>query len=203
VKGYYFITDPDYSAAGLISDVNEAVDAGVELIQYRNKSAGGRVMFEEATAIKKICGKGRARLIINDRIDVAMAVDADGVHIGQEDMPYEEVRRLLGKGKIIGVTVHGVEEALEAEADGADYLGVSPVFATGTKPDAGRACGISTLRAVRRACTKPIAAIGGINLTNVDEVIGAGADLVCAISAVVAKPDVSEQIRKFQRKYGI
>jgi len=203
VRGYYFITDPDYSAAGMLSDVKKAVDAGVEMVQYRNKNAGGRIMFDEAAVIKKICDKGRARLIVNDRIDVAMAVDADGVHIGQEDMPYRAVRRLLGKGKIIGVTVHGVEEALDAEREGADYLGVSPVFATGTKPDAGRACGIETLRAVRRACTKPIAAIGGIDLSNIDEVIEAGADLVCAISAVVAKTDVSEEIKKFQRKYGI
>jgi len=203
VRGYYFITDGGLSAGGMASDVEKAVAAGVGMIQYRNKTAGGRVMHEEAALIKRICAGTRTRLIINDRADIALAVDADGVHIGQEDMPYEAVRGLLGDGRIIGVTVHSVEEAVEFERRGADYLGVSPIFATGTKPDAGRACGIETLRAVRRACNKPLAAIGGIDLSNADEVIKAGADMLCAISAVVTKPDVSAEIMKFQRKYGL
>jgi thiamine-phosphate pyrophosphorylase len=203
MKGYYFITDEGLSAAGIMSDVEKAVAAGVTVIQYRNKTADTRRMFEEARRIRNICAGNGVRLIINDRIDIAMAVDADGVHIGNEDMPYDETRRLMGLGKIIGVTVHDVDEAVEAERRGADYLGVSPVFSTGTKADAGAPCGIETLAAIRRACAVPLVAIGGIDLSNTDDVIRAGADMVCAISAVVTKPDVAGEISRFQRKFGI
>ncbi len=203
MKGYYFITDEALSAAGTISDVEKAVAAGVAVVQYRNKSADTRRMYEEARVIREICAAGRARLIINDRLDIALAVDADGVHIGNGDMPYDEARRLLGGGKIIGVTVHNIGEAAEAERRGADYLGVSPIFTTGTKADAGAPCGTDTLAAIRRACAIPLVAIGGIDLFNVDDVIKAGADMICAISAVVTKPDVGAEISRFQRKFGI
>jgi thiamine-phosphate pyrophosphorylase len=203
MKGYYFITDESLSAAGTMSDVGKAVAAGARVIQYRNKTADTRRMFDEARRIRDICAGSGTRLIINDRIDIALAVDADGIHIGNEDMPYDEARRLMGGGKIIGVTVHDVGEAVEAERRGADYLGVSPIFVTGTKADAGAPCGIEMLAEIRQACSLPLVAIGGIDLSNADDVIGAGADMVCAISAVVTKPDVSEEILRFQRKFGI
>jgi thiamine-phosphate pyrophosphorylase len=203
MKGYYFITDESLSAAGVMSDARQAVTAGAEIIQYRNKTADTRRLYEEARRIRGICAGTRSRLIINDRIDIALAVGADGVHIGQEDLPYAESRRLLGGDAIIGVTVHTVAEAKEAEATGADYLGVSPVFATGTKSDAGAPCGVETLAAIRRACSVPVVAIGGIDLSNADECIAAGADMLCAISAVVTRPDVAAEILKFQRKYGL
>jgi thiamine-phosphate pyrophosphorylase len=203
MKGYYFITDEEYSAAGIISDVEKAVSAGVQMIQYRNKKAETRRMHEEARIIKDLCAGTAARLIINDRIDIALAVDADGVHIGQDDMPYGEARRLLGNNRLIGVTVHNVSEAREAEEWGADYLGVSPIFATGTKADAGAPCGTGVLADIRRACGIPVVAIGGIDLDNVDAVIEAGADMICAISSVVTKQDVAGEILKFQRKYGL
>jgi thiamine-phosphate pyrophosphorylase len=203
MKGYYFITDDRLSIGGTASDVEKAVAAGVGVIQYRNKSAGTRVLYDEARVIRDLCTGTRSRFIINDRIDIALAVDADGVHIGQDDMPYGLARKLIGRGKIIGVTVHNAGEALEAEMMGADYLGVSPVFVTATKPDAGGACGIEIIREIRRVCKIPIVAIGGIDISNVDRVIEAGADMVCAISAVVAKPDVFAEIEKFQRKYGL
>lgn len=203
MKGYYFITDESLSAAGVMSDVRQAVAAGAEIIQYRNKTADTRKLYEEARLIRGICAGTRSRLIINDRIDIALAVGADGVHIGQEDLPYAESRRLLGGDAIIGVTVHTVVEAKEAEAAGADYLGVSPVFATGTKSDAGAPCGVETLAAIRKACRVPVVAIGGIDLSNADECIAAGADMLCAISAVVTRPDVAAEIIKFQRKYGL
>ncbi len=203
MKGYYFITDEGLSPAGIMSDVVNAVAAGVEVIQYRNKTADTGRMYEEARRIKEICAGSGTRLIINDRIDIVLAVDADGVHIGNEDMPYAETRRLLGSRKIIGVTVHNAGEAIEAERRGADYLGVSPIFATGTKADAGAPCGIETLAAIRRACKVPLVAIGGIDLSNADDVIRAGADMVCAIAAVVTKPDVAGEISRFQRKFSI
>jgi thiamine-phosphate pyrophosphorylase len=203
MKGYYFITDDLLSIGGTASDVEKAVAAGVGVIQYRNKSAGTRVLYDEARLMRDLCAGTRSRFIVNDRIDIALAVDADGVHIGQDDMPYGLARKLIGRGKIIGVTVHNAGEALEAEMMGADYLGVSPVFVTTTKPDAGVACGVELLREIRRACKIPIVAIGGIDITNVERVIEAGADMVCAISAVVTKPDVFAEIEKFQRKYGL
>jgi thiamine-phosphate pyrophosphorylase len=203
MKGYYFITDEQYSAAGIISDVEKAVSAGVKIIQYRNKKAETRRMYTEALVIKDLCAGTGSRLIINDRIDIALAVDADGVHIGQDDMPYGEARRLLGNDKIIGVTVHNVSETREAVGWGADYLGVSPIFATGTKADAGAPCGTGILAEIRQACKIPLVAIGGIDLDNVDAVIDAGADMVCAISSVITKHDVAGEILKFQRKFGI
>jgi thiamine-phosphate pyrophosphorylase len=203
MKGYYFITDAQLSAAGTISDVKKAAAAGVAVIQYRNKSAETRTLYDEALIIRDLCAGSRSLFIVNDRIDIALAVGAGGVHIGGEDMPYREARRLLGKDGIIGVTVHNVDEAREAEAWGADYLGVSPVFSTGTKADAGAPCGTGTLAAIRRSCRVPLVAIGGIDLSNADGVIAAGADMVCAISAVVTKPDVEAEIIKFQRKFGL
>ncbi len=200
MRGYYFITDAGLSLAGNLSDVRTAVAAGVTVVQYRNKSNITRDMYEEALLLKSACG-GKAEFIVNDRIDIALAVDADGVHIGQEDMPYEQARRLLGPGKIIGVTVHDLDEALEAESRGADYLGLSPIFATGTKDDAGAPCGTALIAELKKHCRVPVVAIGGIGLSNVDEVIAAGADMVCAISAVVTKPDVAAAILEFQRRY--
>ncbi len=203
MKGYYFITDGALSAAGIMSDVEKAVAAGVAVVQYRNKTADTRRLYDEARRIRQLCAGTGTRLVINDRIDIALAVDADGVHIGNEDMPYGEARRILGAGTIIGVTVHDLAEAVAAAGAGADYLGVSPIYATGTKTDAGAPCGVETLAAIRRACAVPLVAIGGIGIDNVEEVIRAGADMVCAISAVVVKPDVTGEIVRFQRKFGL
>lgn len=201
MRGYYFITDHGLSAAGFESDVKKAIQAGVEIIQYRNKAAETRTLYTEARLIRDLSTGSSTRLIINDRIDIALAVNADGVHIGQEDMPYDRARHLLGPDKIIGVTVHDLDEALEAEARGADYLGLSPIFATGTKDDAGAPCGTAVIAELKKHCRVPVVAIGGIGLSNVDEVVAAGADMVCAISAVVTKPDVAAAILEFQRRY--
>jgi thiamine-phosphate pyrophosphorylase len=203
VKGYYFITDSTLSASGIASDVKKAVAAGVGLIQYRSKAPQTRFLYEEACLMKELVRGSASLLIINDRIDIALAVHADGVHIGREDLPCDAARRLLGRSRVIGVTVHTAEEALEAQAAGADYLAVSPVFATSTKPDAGHPCGVEALREVRNSCRLPVVAIGGIDLTNADQVVRAGADMVCAVSAVVTKRDVAVEIRKFQEVFGI
>lgn len=201
MRGYYFITNAGCSAAGILHDVEAAVRAGVPIVQYRNKDAATRLQYEEASHIKRLCADYGVPFIINDRLDIALAVDAEGVHLGQTDMPYPEARRLLGHKRLIGLTVHSLAEAEEAMRLGADYLGVSPIFATATKPDAGRPCGIETLQAIRRACTVPLVAIGGINPDNLDAVIAAGADMVCAISAVVTKPDVMHAIQAIQRRF--
>jgi thiamine-phosphate pyrophosphorylase len=200
MKGYYFITDARLSRAGNISDVRCALAAGVKVVQYRAKDTGTRDMLAEALMLKELC-QG-ALLLVNDRVDVALAMDADGVHLGQEDLPCDEARRLLGPGKIIGITVSCLEEALSAVHQGADYLGVSPIFATRTKLDAGIPTGLTLLREVSQLVSLPLAAIGGLTLQNTPEAINAGAHMVCAISAVVTKTDVRGEIEKFQRLFG-
>ncbi len=199
ISGFYFITDSNLSRAGNLSDVKSALEAGVKIMQYRNKSASTKAMWKEALKLRRICKK--AVFLINDRLDIALAVNADGVHIGRDDMPYPLARKLLGKNKIIGLTVHSLKEARLAQKLGADYLGVSPVFATSTKKDAGRPKGVELIKKIKKEVKIPIIAIGGINLRNSPSVIRAGADGLCAISAVVTKPDVKKEIEKFQELF--
>ncbi|HQJ79952.1 MAG TPA: thiamine phosphate synthase [Methanothrix sp.] len=201
MKGYYFITDSLLSRAGNRSDVHAAVSSGVEVVQYRNKNADTREMYLEAMELARICQAGGSLFLINDRLDVALAVEADGVHLGQTDMPCTRARKLLGREKVIGVTVHNLAEAMQAEEEGADYLGVSPIFSTSTKKDAGRPAGIRLIEEIREQVSLPLVAIGGINHSNAPEVIRAGADCLCAISCVVAEENVSGRICRFQELF--
>ncbi len=194
---FYLATDSVHSRKGTLDDVEKALEAGCTIVQYREKEKNTKEMIEEALQIKNLCGE-RAVFLVNDRIDVALAVDADGVHIGQDDMPFETSRKILGNSKIIGLTVHNIDEAVEAESMGADYIGLSPVFETGTKKDAGRACGTGMIKQVRKHVSLPIVAIGGITKDNVVEVIKAGADAAVAISSVVCAADVYEEVRDFR-----
>ena len=196
MKGYYFITDSGLSRAGNTSDVMKAAACGIEVVQYRNKNAETREMYDEALHLREICRD--LTFLINDRIDIALAVDADGVHLGQSDMPCTAARKLLGREKVIGVTVHNLSEALEAERLGADYLGVSPIFKTATKTDAGKPAGITLIEEIRQQVDIPLIAIGGIDHSNAPAVVRAGADGLCAISCVVASSDVAAQIKRFQ-----
>ena len=199
MKGFYFITDSKLSKAGNISDVKNAVAAGVEVVQLREKNISTKAFYLEALELRQLCAN--TLLIINDRVDVALAVDADGVHLGQDDLPYYAARKLLGANKIIGITVHDVEEAKEAAKMGADYLGVSPIFATATKPDAGKPSGIMLIQEIKKVISIPLIAIGGITLSNAPEVIKAGADGLCAISAVISQSDVKQEIERFQKLF--
>ncbi|MFZ5449525.1 MAG: thiamine phosphate synthase [Thermodesulfobacteriota bacterium] len=199
MRGYYFITDAGLSRAGNLRDVACAVAAGVWVVQYRRKEGPTAELVAEARQLRDLC---RAiRFVVNDRVEVALAVAADGVHLGQEDLSCQEARKLLGPDKIIGITVHNLDEALAAQDAGADYLGVSPIFATGTKADAGAPTGVRLLAEIRRRVSLPLVAIGGITLENASQVIASGADAVCAISAVVTKADVRAEIEKFQRLF--
>lgn len=199
MKGYYFITDSGLSRAGNISDVKQAESCDVCAVQYRNKNAETREMYIEALVLRETCCN--TLFLINDRVDIALAVDADGVHLGQSDMPYRVARKMLGSEKIIGITVHNLQEAIEAQRFGADYLGVSPIFQTTTKFDAGKPAGIALIEEIRARVDIPLIAIGGINLANAAEVVRAGADGVCAISAVVTGEDVRREIKRFQELF--
>ncbi|HGE69658.1 TPA: thiamine phosphate synthase [Candidatus Poribacteria bacterium] len=198
--GLYFITDRNLTKKTIMSDVISAINAGVKIVQYREKDLSTKEMYQEAKAIREITKDKNVILIINDRIDIALAVDADGVHIGQDDMPFEIARKILGEDKIIGLTVHNTDEAILGEKLGANYLGVSPIFATSTKKDAGKPAGIELIKNVKGNVKTPLVAIGGINYENVDEILKTGVSNVAVISAIVTKENVEEECRKFIRK---
>jgi len=198
MRGYYFITDSGLSCAGNDSDVRSAVRAGLDVVQYRRKEGATGALYVEALRLASICRDTGTLFIVNDRVDIALAVDADGVHLGQDDMPYEAARDLLGPYRIIGISVSNMEEAIQAVSSGADYLGVGPVFATSTKADAAVPCGIELIKRIKDAFNIPVIAIGGIDRENAPAVISAGADMVCAISAVVTKENAEAEMRRFQ-----
>jgi len=200
IRGYYLVTDNGLSRAGTVSDVRKAIVAGVTVVQYRNKDSVSADLYREASRLRALCKK--ALFLVNDRVDIALAVGADGVHIGQEDLPVTVARRILGKDSLLGVSVHTVAQARLAVSSGADYLGVGPIFATMTKRDAAQPVGLALLRKIKDSVRVPVVAIGGINLNNAAEVIASGADAVCAISAVVARPDVKAEIVKFRVLFG-
>ncbi len=195
---YYLATDSRLTRAGVEADVRAAVDAGCIIVQYRDKDTTGRVLLATARQLAGIC-RGRALFLVNDRVDIAFAAGADGVHLGQDDLPIEEARRILGPDAVIGVSAGSAAEAADAQRRGADYIGLGPICATSTKPDAGPVCGIEGIRAVRAAVDIPIVAIGGITLDMAGEVIAAGADAVVAIAAVVGSPDVGAAVTAFRR----
>lgn len=194
----YFITDSKLTRKSVVDDVSSAIKAGVRIIQYREKEKTTRDMLGEAVRVKKLCKQNDVLFIVNDRIDIVLAANADGVHLGNEDMPYEIARKILGREKIIGLTVHNIEEAIEAEKMGADYIGISPIFETKTKPDAGEPKGIKLIEEIKEKIKIPFVAIGGINESNIESVLKAGAKSVAIISAIVGKPDVGEECRKFR-----
>lgn len=195
----YVITDSKLSRGRNHRQVIEAaIRGGATLVQYRKKNATTRQMVVEALELCKLCRAYSVPLIVNDRIDVALAVDADGVHVGQDDMPASLARKLIGRDKIMGVSAENVEQALAAIADGADYLGVGAIFATATKPDAGEPIGLAGLERIARVSTIPIVGIAGINLSNAANVIRAGASGVAVVSAIVGADDVQAAARELR-----
>ncbi|OGS40441.1 MAG: thiamine-phosphate diphosphorylase, partial [Euryarchaeota archaeon RBG_13_31_8] len=193
---FYFITDSNLSRKGIFSDVKDAIKAGCKIIQYREKNKDFDAMVNEAKLLKKRCN-GKAIFLVNDRLNVALAVDADGVHIGKSDVSYIDARKMLGDKKIIGLSVDNVEEAIDAENVGADYVGLGPIFETSTKKDVGKPCGIDMLKNVRKNIMIPIVAIGGVTKKNVAEVILNGANAASSVSAVVGSDDVYKEVYDF------
>ncbi len=195
LKGLYVITDSRLGG-GHLAGARSALQGGARIIQLRDKEATTRQLVEYAQALRALTREYHALLILNDRLDIALAVEADGVHLGQDDLPVPLARRLAGEEFIIGVTAETVDEAVRAEAEGADYLGVGPMFTTNTKPDAGTPIGPERLREIKQAVHIPVFGIGGITLSNAPAVISAGADGICVISAVLSAEDPEHATRQ-------
>lgn len=177
----------------------EAIRGGADVLQLRDKEASANRLYDLALALRKLTREANVSFIVNDRVDVALAADADGVHVGREDLPASVVRRILGPGKIVGVSAETAEEAAAAERDGADYLGVGPIFeARATKEDAGEPVGLGRIAQIRSRCKLPIVAIGGINAENARRVREAGADAAAVISAIAAAEDIAQAARELK-----
>ncbi len=196
----YVITDEPLSRGRNHFQIAQAaIEGGANVIQYRDKTASSRKMYEDALQLQKLCRKKQIPFIVNDRLDIALAVDADGLHVGQKDLPASVARKWLGQDKILGVSAETLEQAIAAEKDGADYLGVGPVFeARRTKPDTIEPLGLSLLSDVNKHCQKPIVAIGGIKNENAAAVIEAGADCVAVISAIVSAENIADAARQIK-----
>ena len=193
----YLLTD-DACLKGrpLLACVEQALQGGVTLVQYRSKFKDGGPMYEEALTLKALCDSYNVPLIINDRVDVALAVGAAGVHVGQDDLPCSVVRNLVGADFIIGVSAHNPAEALRAIADGADYLGCGAVFGTATKPGVAK-LGLANLQAIHSVATIPMVGIGGVNASNYAEVLATGANGAAIISGILAAEDIKTEVGKF------
>ena len=192
----YVVTDEVVSGGRThLECARASVSGGADVVQLRDKVRSGREILEISEEIRAVTARSGTLFIINDRLDIALAAGADGVHLGQEDLPVADARRLAPRPFLIGASVGSAEEALQAERDGADYVAVSPVFSTGSKADAGPGLGLSTVAAVRRAVRIPVVAIGGIGTANAADVVGAGADGCAVISAVLGKADIAAAAR--------
>lgn len=177
-----------------------ALEGGADAVQLRDKSSPAMNLCRLASEIQPMARKFGALFVVNDRVDVALVTGADGVHVGQEDLPARETRRLLPRPVILGVSAGTVDEARRAEKDGADYLGVGPLFRTATKPDAGDPLGIDGFARIVRSVSIPVVAIGGITLDTVAAVMGAGASGIAVASAVAAADDMAAAARAIKRR---
>jgi thiamine-phosphate pyrophosphorylase len=197
--GLYVVTD-ETQARGLTHPeiARRAIAGGADVIQIRDKTCDCAYLYRCAEETRDIARAAGVPLIVNDRLDVALQTSADGVHLGQDDMPLKFARRVVPKNFIVGISAGTLKEALDAERDGADYVGLGPIFPTLSKSDAGEAGGLGLLREVRSRISIPIVAIGGIGVGNAADVIAAGADGIAVISAVVCQDDIAKAARRLK-----
>jgi len=195
--GIYAITSQEHSLGRSNLEVARAVlDAGVRVLQYREKDMKAGRMYRECLALRELTREAGATFLVNDHVDIAVLVDADGVHVGQEDLPPEAVRRLIGPDKILGLSTHSPEEARAAQESGlVDYIGVGPIFATKTKKDVCAPVGFEYLNHVIKNIELPFVAIGGIKEHNIAQVCAAGARNVCLVTEIVAAKDIGARVR--------
>lgn len=195
----YLVTDRSLSLGRPLEYVvEEAVKGGVTIVQLREKEASSREFYELAVSLKSVLTHYNVPLIINDRLDIALACDADGLHIGQNDLPYSVARKLLGKDKIIGLSVENIDDAVQANLLDVDYIGISPVFSTPTKTDTASEIGIEGVRQITRLSDHPSVGIGGINAGNAADIIKAGTNGVSVVSAIMSAPDPREAARQLK-----
>lgn len=195
LSGLYVILDPSVcSARSLASMSRQAAEAGATLFQYRNKTASMKEAYAEALPLRKIAAELGVTFIVNDRCDLALAVEADGVHLGQTDLLYAYARKVMGPDKIIGLSTHNAEQVKEAEQLKPDYIGFGPIFKPASKQDHDPVVGIEGLRQIRALTSLPVFAIGGIELAQVGNMMKAGADGIAVISAVLNAPDVTKAV---------
>ncbi|GAB6150063.1 thiamine phosphate synthase [Clostridium novyi] len=187
----YLITDRSFlNGRSLAECVEDAIKGGATLVQVREKNISTRDFYNIAREVQEVTTKYNVPLLINDRIDIALAINADGVHLGQSDMPIELARKILGDDKVIGISAGNVKEAIEAEKAGADYVGLGAVFFTGTKKDIDEPIGLAGLKEITEKITIPSVAIGGINKENAKSVLATGVDGISVISAILKNDDI-------------
>lgn len=198
LAGLYVILDPSGSHERPLLEVLKAsAEAGAKLFQYRNKTASMKAAYAEALSLRKAAHELGVLFIVNDRCDLALAVDADGVHLGQGDLPLNLARTVMGPDKLIGISTHSPEQVRAATAGGPNYLGFGPIFTPGSKSDHDPVVGLQGLRTIRSLTALPVFAIGGITANRTEEVIRAGADGVAVISAILKAPDISRAVTDF------
>ncbi len=193
--GLYLVTEDAGSSEKRLSAVQQALAAGARIVQLRDKSTPKRRLLEEARAMRELCARWQAGFIVNDDVALAWSCDADGVHLGQDDLPAEDARRLLGDSKVIGLSISALDEAEDADRLPVDYIGVGAIYATPTKLDAELG-GLDLLRAVRGVTQKPLVAIGGIDASNAEGAFRAGADAIAVVRAVFAQADVPGAVHR-------
>lgn len=200
IRGLYVVTDEGLSHGKSHAEIaSEAIAGSASIIQLRDKTASSLKLFSDAKKIAEIC-RGKAIFIVNDRIDIALASGADGVHLGQDDIPADAARKICGENFLIGVSVGSLAEAEKAAADGADYIAVSPVYSTASKADAGAGHGLSLVSEIRKAFpAMPLVGIGGLNRDNAAEAVAAGLDSVAVISAVVSAADIKSAAEELSK----
>ncbi|WP_434509611.1 thiamine phosphate synthase [Desulfitobacterium sp. AusDCA] len=202
-QGIYGLTSEPHSLGrSNIKVAQDILGAGVKILQYREKNKKAKQMFEECLILREMTREAGALFIVNDYLDIALAVDADGVHVGQDDLPVPCVRKIVGPSKIIGVSTHSPEQAQKAVTDGADYIGVGPIYATQTKTDVCAPVGLEYLRYVAENINLPFVAIGGIKKHNLAEVLRNGARTIALVTEIVGSPDIKGTIHELQQIIG-
>lgn len=197
---FYLVTDSDIlRGRDFYNSIEEALKGGVTMLQLREKNASGKEFLEKAIKLRELTKKYNVKFIINDRVDIAMLCDADGVHVGQSDIPANKVREIIGEDKIVGVSARTVEEALTAKENGADYLGVGAMFTTRTKLDA-KSVSIEKLKEIKEVIKLPVVAIGGLSLSNIDKLKECNVDGYAVVSAILGAENIKLECEKWIEK---
>jgi thiamine-phosphate pyrophosphorylase len=198
----YVILDAGLLTTSHLAFTEEMARAGVRLLQYRDKAAGSATLLRNSQQIAEVCAAKGITFVVNDRADVALLAGTDGVHVGQDDLPVEHARKVVGSGKYVGISTHNMEQFQRAAGSSADYIAVGPIFSTTSKENPDAVVGFELLRQVRALTKKPIVAIGGITLERAAQVIEAGADCVAALSDIMRAADPSARARQYLEMLG-